>query len=224
MNAEIKAYADKRDIRQLRYVFAQSLDIDPTFEKYKDDYEYCRKKGIFEPHIDSGFTPLESDKSKWNKSYWASIVTDLKDNLSQKRLDHMRQVAQVIYAEKIKRLRESRQNNSSVAAKTTSVASAQTHVTSTAPSKVDTSQSRASRNAAMREQERKQKEEIETAQRILNEENARYEAEQRRRQQEQNARAENLKKAQGRSSSGYLLVLGIVVIALVGIVMYIMNR
>ena len=51
MLAEVKKCADRRDIKGLRYIFVDCLDVDPTFEKYKVDYEYCKKiPGMFDAH------------------------------------------------------------------------------------------------------------------------------------------------------------------------------
>lgn len=108
MDKDIKKYVDQRDINTLRYVFSQSLDVDPMFEEYSEEYEYCVSKGVFETHLEDGFTPLTNDKGKWDKSYWTKLCLDLEKNLSKKRLDHMRDVAKVVYADKIKRLKESR--------------------------------------------------------------------------------------------------------------------
>lgn len=108
MDKDIKKYVDQGDINTLRYVFSQSLDVDPMFEEYSEEYEYCVSKGVFETHLEDGFTPLTNDKSKWDKSYWIKLCLDLEKNLSKKRLDHMREVAKVVYADKIKRLKASR--------------------------------------------------------------------------------------------------------------------
>lgn len=108
MDKDIKKYVDQRDINTLRYVFSQSLDVDPMFEEYSEEYEYCVSKGVFESHLEDGFTPLTNDKSKWDKSYWTKLCLDLEKNLSKKRLDHMREVSKVVYADKIKRLKEAR--------------------------------------------------------------------------------------------------------------------
>ena len=49
--AEVKKCADRGDIKGLRYIFVDCLDVDPTFEKYKDDYEHCKKiPGMFEAY------------------------------------------------------------------------------------------------------------------------------------------------------------------------------
>ena len=39
MHKQVKEFLGKGDIRGLRYVFLDSLDVDPTFEDYQDDYD-----------------------------------------------------------------------------------------------------------------------------------------------------------------------------------------
>lgn len=106
MHAEVKRLADGGDIRGLRYVFVDALDVDPTFMRYQEDYDYCRSKGLLEPHQE--LTPLTQDQTQWTKDYWAHLKVDLLKNLSEKRLMHMKQVAQVLKADKIRRLTEER--------------------------------------------------------------------------------------------------------------------
>ena len=103
MLAEVKKCAESRDIKGLRYILLDSLDVDPTFEKYKEDYELCRNMdGLFENHQD--LSGLTEDKSRWTQGYWEQLKTDLMKNFSEKRFNHMMQVAQVVYADKIARL------------------------------------------------------------------------------------------------------------------------
>lgn len=106
MHAEVKRLADSGDIKGLRYVFADALDMDPTFERYQEDYDYCCSKGLLEPHQE--LTPLTQDQTQWTKDYWAHLKVDLLKNLSEKRLMHMKRVAQVLKADKIQRLTEER--------------------------------------------------------------------------------------------------------------------
>lgn len=103
MDNTIKKAADSRDIDKLRFIFIDSLDVDPTFEKYKEDFEYCKNiPGLFVSHKE--LSPFLSDKNKWNEDYWFKIKTDMEENFSIERFNHMRDVAKVFYADKIKRL------------------------------------------------------------------------------------------------------------------------
>lgn len=79
-----------------------ALDVDPTFADYEEDYNYCKAKGILEPHCE--LTPFTYDQSKWTRDYWAQLKVDLVENFSDERMSHMRQVAKIYLADKIKRL------------------------------------------------------------------------------------------------------------------------
>ena len=107
MHTEVKKCVADNDIKGLRYIFADALDVDPTFEKYKEDYAYCKTiNGFFEPFIEC--TRLSFDKNQWNRKYWNQVKMDILKNFSEKRYEHMIQVAQIVYAEKIQRLQKER--------------------------------------------------------------------------------------------------------------------
>ena len=99
----IKKYADEKNILALKYLFKDALNVDPTFERYEEGYNYCKSCGILEPYRE--LTPFIYDQSKWNQTYWDQLKGDLFENFSDKRMTHMREVAKVIYKDKIDRLR-----------------------------------------------------------------------------------------------------------------------
>lgn len=104
MKSRIKELADAQDLKALKYVFVDSLDVDPTFVRYEDDYNYCKSiPGLLEPYIE--LTPFRTDPNDWNdESYWVSLKKDLVKNFSDARMSHMRQVAKVYLAEKVQRI------------------------------------------------------------------------------------------------------------------------
>lgn len=103
MIAGVKKCIDAGDIKGLRYIFLDSLDVDPTFEKYKDDYAVCKKiEGLFEPYVE--LTALSTIHSDWDMDYWVKLKYDQKQNFSEKRFEHMIEVAKVVNAEKVERL------------------------------------------------------------------------------------------------------------------------
>lgn len=106
MNKEIKKYVDEQEVNRLKYIFADALDIDPTFERYQEEFEYCKTKGILEPYVE--LTPFQLDKANWDEEYWSSLKWDLQENFSEKRMLHMCEVAEIVRAEKIQRLRQER--------------------------------------------------------------------------------------------------------------------
>lgn len=109
MHPEVKKSVDAGDVKDLKYIFVDSLDVDPTFEEYMDDYNYCAGKNLFERHKD--LTPFTDRKADWNDDYWEKIKRDLLKNFSRERLDHMRKVALVVNAEKVARLQKERQTS-----------------------------------------------------------------------------------------------------------------
>lgn len=110
MHKDVKQCADNGDIKGLRYIFVDSLDVDPTFEKYMEDFEYCKSlPGLFIEHIE--LSPLTLDESQWNSAYWGKLKSDLLKNFSLKRFQHMQRVAKIVYAEKIKKISTERQRS-----------------------------------------------------------------------------------------------------------------
>lgn len=103
MLVEVKKCADMNDIKGLRYIFIDSLDVDPTFEKYRQDYNYCKSlSGFFDEYVE--MTVLKQNTSEWDATYWDQLKRDLVKNFSQIRFEHMIQVAKIVYSEKIERL------------------------------------------------------------------------------------------------------------------------
>ncbi len=107
MDIRIKSYADNRDLKELKYIFVDALDVDPTFVRYEEEYNYCKSiPGLLEAHIE--LTPFRQDKNRWDEAYWTSLKMDLVKNFSDRRMMHMKEVAQVFLAEKITRILKER--------------------------------------------------------------------------------------------------------------------
>lgn len=103
----VKQCVEQNDLRGLHYIFAEALEADPTFEKYQEDYEYCKKlPGFLEAHVE--LHSQQNDPSVWDETYWTQLKLDQKKNFSEKRMEHMKQVASVVRKEKIERLRAER--------------------------------------------------------------------------------------------------------------------
>lgn len=103
MLAEVKRCADQGDIMGLRYIFVDSLDVDPTFESYLEEYEYCKHvDGLFDAHRE--LSPLLSDQTRWTLTYWDQLKIDLMNNFSQRRFEHMMVVARIVHADKVARM------------------------------------------------------------------------------------------------------------------------
>ncbi len=167
MHKEVKKSADAGDVKDLKYIFVDSLEVDPTFEEYLDDYNYCAGKNLFERHKD--LTPFTDRKADWNYDYWEKIKSDLLKNFSRERLDHMRKVALVVNAEKVARLQKERQT------------AAQT-VKAKIERPIIPPQPR--HELPIKSKAQQQQEEIEAAKRKLAEENEKVERQQRKVEQE----------------------------------------
>ena len=103
----VKRCVEQNDLRGLHYIFAEALEADPTFEKYQEDYEYCKKlPGFLEAYEE--LRPLKNDSSEWDETYWTQLKLDQKKNFSEKRMEHMKRVALVVRKEKIERLQAER--------------------------------------------------------------------------------------------------------------------
>lgn len=109
MIKELNRYIENNDMIGLRYIFLDCLDVDPTFEKYKEGYDRVKTiEGFFEDYVE--IHPLIEDQEKWNEDYWIQLKNDLRENFSEKRFMHMRKVAKVYFSDKISKLERQRAN------------------------------------------------------------------------------------------------------------------
>lgn len=167
MDTQIKKYADARDLKSLKYIFVDALDVDPTFVRYEEEYNYCKDiPDLLEPYTE--LTPFIQDKAYWNEKYWASLKMDLLKNFSDRRMMHMKDVAQVFLAEKVQRILSERN-----AAAVHSVSATPSSANEVKPESVTTSISNTP-NISRAEQEQR---ELHEAKKKLDEENRRIEAE-----------------------------------------------
>lgn len=206
MLAGVKKCVDNNDVVGLRYIFRDCLDVDPTFENYKEDYEYCRKlPGFFELHEE--MSP-QRPHSMWNEDYWLTLKGDLRKNFSEKRFEHMREAAPVIFAEKVARLQAERQ----AAAKP----SAPSHA-SIAPKPQNNEHALYQQKLKLQKEE--QERQTEEKRRKLEAENRRYEAEKREREAAKNTQSS--KKHPG-AAAGIAVV--ILLIAAIIVILFLNKR
>ena len=99
-------------VKRLKYIFVDSLDVDPTNVKYKTFYDIAKKRGLLEPHEE--LTPFYSD-SQLEKmpqreldEYWIKIKKDYLNNPSDERMQNMIRIAKILYKEKIQKLLKQR--------------------------------------------------------------------------------------------------------------------
>lgn len=97
----VELAVEKGDISSLKYIFRDCLDGDPTFKKYQEDYDYCVQHGVlFEPHED--LHPMVT--SHIDDEYWIQLKDDFMQNPSKERLEHMKDVAKILYKDRIARI------------------------------------------------------------------------------------------------------------------------
>jgi len=206
MDENIKRYADSGDLKALKYIFLDSLDVDPTFEYYADGYDYCKSKGLLEKHVE--LTPFLNDPARWTENYWVQLKTDLQKNFSDRRMQHMRDVAKVYMKEKCQRLIREREAE---AAHSAPVKPQQTTSHQT-PQVIDKAGSKSREQARQLEEERRR----------LAEENRRFEESQQQRRDEQvwSAHGASGSSQQRRESDSSKKALG-VALAVVAIVVLI---
>lgn len=105
MHKNIQTAVDNKDKLSLKYYFCDCLDGDPTFEKYQEDYDYCvRNNALFEAHRE--LNPMVT--SHVDEEYWVQLKNDFMENPSKERLAHMREVAKILYKDRIERIQAER--------------------------------------------------------------------------------------------------------------------
>ena len=110
-DAELEAL-NTYSVKRLKYVFVDSLDVDPTNVKYKTFYDIAKKRGLLEPHEElTPFYPdsqLEKMSERELDEYWIKIKRDYINNPSDERMQNMIRIAKIIYKEKIQKLMKQR--------------------------------------------------------------------------------------------------------------------
>lgn len=105
MHNNVKLAVDNDDTPSLKYIFCDCLDGDPTFEKYQEDYDYCvRNNALFEAHRE--LNPMVTNHV--DEEYWVQLKNDFMENPSKERLAHMREVAKILYRDRIARIQAER--------------------------------------------------------------------------------------------------------------------
>lgn len=100
---DVRNAVENGDISSLKYFFCDCLDGDPTFAEYEEDYEYCKSKGVlFVPH--SELHPMSCGAV--DESYWVQLKKDFMQNPSVERMEHMREVAKILYSSRIRKIEE----------------------------------------------------------------------------------------------------------------------
>lgn len=103
LNEDVKKSIETNNMQLLKYTFCDCLDGDPTFKSYEEDYDYCVKHNIlFEAHRE--INPMTLNNV--SEEYWVQLKNDFLENPSTKRFNHMREVAKILYKDRIAAIEE----------------------------------------------------------------------------------------------------------------------
>ena len=99
---------DNKDIRKLRIMMKDSLLVDLSFKQFNEMSKYVKNiEGMYDEHEDKT-RPFEEDKSKWDKNYMDTQMTQLFiGNFSKKRIEHVKKVITYVYGNEKKNVNES---------------------------------------------------------------------------------------------------------------------
>lgn len=215
MFAEVQKCINNNDIKGLRYIFVDSLDVDPTFELYREDYEYIcnNKKEMFEPHKE--ISPMLSNKNCWTLQYWNQLKIDLMKNFSKERFEHMILVAPVVYKNKVSRLIAERNKKNEERSVDIPMSSQF--------KKIKQPQEFEPKRKVTESKQQQEWERIEQKKKALEEENRRIKAEEQAQQnrlkerskQYNSSQSNELKKAMGIALGVAIIIIGVVIIVII---------
>lgn len=103
ISEKFKQDIDKRDLLSVRITIKDTIKSDPTFKQFDKLCDYTKKQGvnIYQEYDRNEF---EKDISKWNNDYLDRQCVELVRNFSKERIEHLREVCQVVYKERIEKL------------------------------------------------------------------------------------------------------------------------
>ena len=94
----LKHAVENKDITAIHSILYTIAHEDPGFQtsKFKDTLSYVKSKridGVIEPHDGRPFLPEE----EWDEKYWALVASQLQDNFSEERIDHLIKVGKKLF-------------------------------------------------------------------------------------------------------------------------------
>ncbi|MBQ8692546.1 MAG: hypothetical protein IJ859_08620 [Synergistaceae bacterium] len=103
VTSDFKKAIKEKNVGRVRIMMKDSLVRDPSFEEFdemtREAEKYLGSGILYDRHDGETFS---TDKSDWNKAYMNNLLVDLMSNFSCERLDHLKSVCGVIYADEIK--------------------------------------------------------------------------------------------------------------------------
>jgi len=109
---------DSKNLNSIYSLFYTILLSDPGFktDKFDEAFRYvtsCKIDGFIQPHNGDSFAP----QSEWDDKYWDKVASELVDNFSVERIQHIKEVAKKVYP----RIDESNHNSNNAQKKTDSM-------------------------------------------------------------------------------------------------------
>lgn len=88
----------EKDLGKIHSAFYTIMLSDPGFtsNKFDEAFSYVMGRGIegvIQPHNGTVF----EDESKWDQAYWDRLASELMDNFSLERIEHLKAVSRYVY-------------------------------------------------------------------------------------------------------------------------------
>lgn len=104
---------DPRDIYDIIGALIGYINADPEFKThdFDDAIQYVLNNGVSRKELFSEFNPdveFEPDSSKWDEDYYSIARVYLKDNFSERRINHVKSIAHKLYPNVVKELEENK--------------------------------------------------------------------------------------------------------------------
>ena len=92
------AAVGNRNMIQIHNELCSIIHKDPSFitRDFNDALGYVKSSGVvgvIQPHDQAATLP----KASWDKEYWAQVVSDLMDNFSEERIQHVREIGRHLF-------------------------------------------------------------------------------------------------------------------------------
>lgn len=108
MSTEFRNAVENNNIRLVRIMLKDRIMIDPTFDTFNKLFEYANehlKIPLCENYNGKSFI---SNKAYWNKKYFNEQIVELLYNFSTERINHIKDICEVIYADEIDKIKKKR--------------------------------------------------------------------------------------------------------------------
>lgn len=112
VTSDFKNAVHDKNVRRVRIMMKDSLIRDPSFVEFDEMSREAEKglgtKTLYDKHDGESFS---SNKSDWNKTYMNNQMIDLMSNFSRERINHLKAVCSLIYADEIQKMKQRNQED-----------------------------------------------------------------------------------------------------------------